>query len=102
VEVVIGKVKMIREIDGGSSHLSQNSTIAHFGLGNASVVDSVIIKWIGGKKQMLTSQPVNTLLSVTETKAHRGHSWVLILTPIFIILLVLIVLYSSRAKRISS
>jgi hypothetical protein len=102
VEVVIGKVKMIREIDGGSSHLSQNSTIAHFGLGNASVVDSVIVKWIGGKEQTLTDQPINTLLTIIETKNHKRYSWVIVLTPILIILIILIILNSSRVKRMWS
>ena len=44
---------MIREIDGGgSSHLSQSSTIAHFGAGNAAIADSIIVTWVGGKKQI--------------------------------------------------
>ncbi len=68
VTVVAGGRRMIREIDGGgSSHLSQNSTIAHFGLGNATVVDSVIITWSGGKQQVLVNQPVNTFLRIEET-----------------------------------
>ncbi len=67
VEVVADNLRMIREIDGGgSSHLSQNSTIAHFGLGNASMVDSVIVKWTGGKKQLLTDQTVNQLIVMEE------------------------------------
>jgi hypothetical protein len=72
VEIVVGKVKMIREIDGGSSHLSQNSTIAHFGLGNATTVDSVIVTWTGGKKQVLTNQAANKLLEVTEVPGDKG------------------------------
>lgn len=66
VEIVVGKIKMIREIDGGSSHLSQNSTIAHFGLGSVTAVDSVIVTWTGGKKQILTNQGVNKMLSIIE------------------------------------
>ena len=67
VEIVVGNKRLIREIDGGnSSHLSQNTTIAHFGLGDAPKVDSVLITWTGGKKQLLLNQAVNTLLEVTE------------------------------------
>ena len=67
VEVVTGGIKMMREIDGGgSSHISQNSTIAHFGLGNAMTADSVIITWVGGKKQLLLNQKANQLIRVTE------------------------------------
>ncbi len=69
VEVIIGETHMIREIDGGgSSHLSQNSTIAHFGIGKAQKIDSVIVTWLGGKKQILINQPVNTLLKIKETE----------------------------------
>ncbi|MDX2283895.1 MAG: CRTAC1 family protein [Bacteroidia bacterium] len=72
VTVVAGRRRMIREIDGGgSSHLSQNSVIAHFGLGSASVADSIIVTWTGGKRQILTAQPVNTLLTIEE--AERGE-----------------------------
>ena len=76
VEVVIGEQRMIREIDGGgSSHLSQNSTIAHFGLGEANRVDSLIVKWIGGEKQVLTNQAVNQLLEIVEpTVDSKGFS----------------------------
>lgn len=100
VEVVVGKIKMIREIDGGSSHLSQNSTIAHFGVANATLIDSVIVKWIGGKKQILINQPVNTLLSVTESSdQHASFSWILMWVPVFIILLVIIIVYKARSNR---
>ncbi len=67
VEVVAGGRHQLREIDGGgSSHNSQNSTIAHFGLGAATVVDSVVIRWTGGKVQVLTNPKINTLLTITE------------------------------------
>ncbi len=75
VEVVIGKTKMIREIDGGSSHLSQNSTITHFGLGAASVVDSVIVTWIGGNRQVLTNQKTNIRLTIVEHVKEDSNSW---------------------------
>jgi hypothetical protein len=76
IEVVAGDKHMIREIDGGgSSHISQNSTIAHFGLGNATVADSVIVTWTGGKRQVLTQQKANVLLTITETKTEKASSY---------------------------
>lgn len=90
VEIVIGKIKMIREIDGGSSHLSQNSTIAHFGLGSATSVDSVIVKWIGGKEQVLTNQKVNTLLTVAEVAGQDDNQMlflVWIVVPLIVVML---------------
>jgi hypothetical protein len=70
--------QMIREIDGGgSSHLSQNSKIAHFGLGEAASVDSVLVTWAGGKEQLLTGQAVNQLLTIEEVEGppRKAGSW---------------------------
>ncbi len=67
VEIVAGGKHQIREIDGGgSSHLSQNAPIAHFGIGAATVVDTIIVTWTGGKRQILTRQKINTRLIVKE------------------------------------
>ncbi|MEQ9376134.1 MAG: CRTAC1 family protein [Imperialibacter sp.] len=74
VEVVAGGVKMMREIDGGSSHLSQNALHAHFGLGTHSIADSVIVTWLGGERQVLLNQPTNQLLVVTEPES-KGLGW---------------------------
>mgnify|MGYP002335652084 FL=1 len=93
VEVVCGDLRMIREIDGGSSsHLSQNSTIAHFGLGQAQTIDSIIVKWTGGKRQVLSDQGVNQLITIEENnnKQKAGFNpiyWLLILViPLTLIL----------------
>ncbi|MGB5553206.1 MAG: CRTAC1 family protein [Flavobacteriaceae bacterium] len=86
VEIVVDGKHMIREIDGGgSSHLSQNSAITHFGLGNTTKVDSVIVTWVGGKKQVLVDQKVNQLLTLTEVKSEKNSTtwmWPLILIGI--------------------
>ncbi len=72
VEVISTGKRMMREIDGGgSSHISQNSTIAHFGLGKATVVDSIIVTWTGGNKQILTNQRINTLITMEEIKSEQ-------------------------------
>ncbi|WP_229376721.1 CRTAC1 family protein [Fibrella aquatilis] len=77
IEVVAGGRHMTREIDGGaSSHISQNSTIAHFGLGTATIADSIIITWTGGNRQVLTAQKINTLLTITEVPAPKMPVWV--------------------------
>lgn len=76
IEVVANNTKMLREVDGGgSSHLSQNSTITHFGLGNASTVDSVIVTWIGGNQQVLTNIDANKLLVIRENP-EKNNLWV--------------------------
>ncbi len=57
-----------QEIDGGSSHLSQNSDVAHFGLGERTIVDSVVVHWIGGKAQSILQPAINQRLLVTQTE----------------------------------
>ena len=102
VEVVVGDQRMIREIDGGgSSHLSQNSTIAHFGVGEAESIDSVIVKWTGGPKQVLTNLPVNQLLSVVEPEiSSRGltRTEFSLFLGSFALLLVLFFLFRGRFR----
>lgn len=69
VEVHLGDHIMLREIDGGnSSHISQNSVIAHFGLGTSTRIDSIVVKWLGGFRQTLKDQPVNTLIEVIDPR----------------------------------
>jgi hypothetical protein len=58
---------MIREVDGGSSHASQNSSVIHFGLGAKIKVDSLIVTWPGGKKQYLMDLIPNNLIEIEET-----------------------------------
>lgn len=51
IRVYIGNKVLTREIQGGSSHASQNTSIAHFGLGTAAQVDSIKIDWLGGDSE---------------------------------------------------
>ncbi|MEO6221584.1 MAG: ASPIC/UnbV domain-containing protein [Ginsengibacter sp.] len=98
---MIGNKKMICEIDGGSSHSSQNSVIAHFGLGTANMVDTVKITWVGGKEQVLVHQKANQLLKITENNntGHHKTNWLLILIAGFIFLLALVVFLFWRKRR---
>ncbi len=66
VEVEVDGKLLLREIEGGSSHASQNSTIAHFGLGNAKEVNTLTVKWIGGKQQVLQKVAANQHLIIKE------------------------------------
>jgi enediyne biosynthesis protein E4 len=77
IEVFVSGKKLIREIDGGSSHMSQNSTIAHFGLGRSDKVDSVSVRWIGGKEQKLFDVDANQLIEIKQaviTGFAKGES----------------------------
>ena len=57
---------MVREVDGGSSHASQNTSIVHFGLGENTKIDSISITWPGGKLQSLVDIAANQLVEIDE------------------------------------
>ncbi|HXH17832.1 MAG TPA: FG-GAP-like repeat-containing protein [Chitinophagales bacterium] len=66
VEVYAGGRKFIREIDGGSSHASQHSSIAHFGMANYNNADSIRVVWPGGATQILYNISTNRLIKIIE------------------------------------
>ncbi|MDF4201683.1 CRTAC1 family protein [Maribacter sp. SA7] len=75
VTLVANGKRTIREIDGGgSSHLSQNSVIAHFGLGANKKIDSVIVNWTGGNTQILTNVDVNQQLDIIEINQPKKET----------------------------
>ena len=69
IRIVVNGKSWLTEINGGSSHASQNSSISHFGLGEATTVDSLIVQFIGGKQTILTDISANQLLVVEEAAA---------------------------------
>lgn len=98
IMVVANGKRMIREIDGGgSSHLSQNSTIAHFGLGSATVIDSIIVNWSGGNKQVLINQTVNVLLEITEVPS-KSSSYMYYIFPVGLAFAVALMLFLHKKR----
>ena len=70
ITVAVGGRAQIREVSGGGGQMSQNMLDAHFGLGTATVADSVTIRWPSGTVQTLTDVAVNQRLVVTEPIAN--------------------------------
>ena len=66
VHIVAGGLSQIREIAGGGSYLSQSDLRANFGLGKATVVDRVEIRWPSGKTQTLAAPKVNERHRIME------------------------------------
>ncbi|RLD19818.1 MAG: hypothetical protein DRI69_07490, partial [Bacteroidetes bacterium] len=58
--------RWLHEVSGGSSHLSQNSSIAHFGLGSSTTVDSLYVIWPDGNTQMFTDLEGDRLITIVE------------------------------------
>jgi hypothetical protein len=66
VQLYSGTEIFYRELIGGSSHASQNSSILHFGLGAIDQIDSVMITWPGGTSQNYQDLNVNRLVYIKE------------------------------------
>lgn len=64
----------LREVGGGSSHTSQNSSIVHVGLGNINEIDSVEIFWVGGNRQVVKEVALNATLEIVERQWNVGVS----------------------------
>jgi hypothetical protein len=59
-------MERVQQIEGGNGFASQNQRRVHFGLGQATQVDSAVIRWPSGTVQRVVAPPVNTLHRIRE------------------------------------
>ena len=57
---------LMRTVYAGEGYLNQNSYFQHFGLGEATLIDSVEIFWLGGNVDRLYNVEVNQFLQIDE------------------------------------
>jgi hypothetical protein len=58
--------KWLRQVMGGSSYLSQNSSTVHFGLGERVAVDSLIVRWPSGRRDVHRDVAANQTVRIVE------------------------------------
>jgi enediyne biosynthesis protein E4 len=68
VRVEAGGITQIREVDGGNGYSGESTRRVHFGLGAATKIDRLEIKWPSGR----TQQVVVPLNRVTYIEEGRG------------------------------
>lgn len=71
----------VRVVAGGKSHYRENYPVRGFqsrmddkmivGLGNALIIDSIIVEWTDGTSQVITEQPINSTADLFQTNAVR-------------------------------
>jgi hypothetical protein len=66
VRAVTGGSSRIREVSGGSGYLSQGSLAVEFGLGSATIVDTLEIRWPSGVVQVLAGVAADQHVLVPE------------------------------------
>ena len=59
-------VWQMREISAQTSYCGQNDLRAHFGLGNATMIDSIIVEWLSGNKEIFSNINSNQFITITE------------------------------------
>jgi hypothetical protein len=68
VEVFAGGKRHTAERVAATGYLSQDDDRLHFGLGDATVIDKLIVHWPSGREQTLEKQSVDRVLNVEEPK----------------------------------
>ena len=72
IQVFSDSLFINHEIDGGNtSHLSHNSTLAHFGLGKREMVDSIQVLWPGGEITKIHKIKTNQRIFIEETQEFK-------------------------------
>lgn len=68
VEVLAGAHQQIAERVAGSGYLSQDDGRLHFGLGSATKVDKLTVRWPSGRESVLKNAAVDRVLTIEESK----------------------------------
>lgn len=68
-------VWQVREVRSQSGYAGQNSMIVHFGLGDATQVDSIVIDWPAGGKQTIGQTTPNQQLIIEEDFSNASSSF---------------------------
>jgi hypothetical protein len=64
-------IKQFSEVRSGASYLSQNDLRLHFGLGTASKMESVEIRWPNGSTEILHNVPADVIYTIVEGSGIR-------------------------------
>ena len=74
VTIRSGGVKQFSEVHSGASYLSQNDLRLHFGLGTASKMDSVEIRWPNGTTESLQNVAGDAVYTIVEGSGIRNST----------------------------
>jgi hypothetical protein len=66
VWLTAGGTRQRADVISGASYCSQSDLRPHFGLGNATKVDKLEIRWPSGARETITVKAVDRLMTVTE------------------------------------
>ena len=70
----VGPSTLLRTVDGGGSYLSSSDPSVHFGLGDATRIDRLEVRWPSGKIEVKTEVPVNQTIEWAEGSSSLNRS----------------------------
>ena len=73
LRLTAGGRTQVREVKAGSSYLGQQDLRVHFGLGRATRIDRLEIRWPAGTTEIIADAAINQILTVTEGKGVTGR-----------------------------
>ena len=68
-----GRTQM-REVKSGSSYLGQHDLRAHFGLGDATRVERIDVRWPAGDIETIRDVAADQIVTITEGKGITGRT----------------------------
>jgi hypothetical protein len=71
ITVKAGKRTLVDEVRSGSSYISQNDSRVHFGLGAATKIDSIQVRWPSGLVEQFDSLGVDLIHTLKEGSGIR-------------------------------
>lgn len=74
ITVKIGKRTLVDEVRSGSSYISQNDLRVHFGLGSATKLDAVQVRWPSGIVEHFDNLGVDGIHTLTEGSGIAVHN----------------------------
>ena len=76
-----GGQKQIREVASSTGQYCSSSFVQTIGLGTATVIDSVIIRWPSGLIQHVCNPTINQKITITEGTQQTGHNILSVTLP---------------------
>lgn len=83
VELTVDGATRIAQVGTGPSYLSQHSSVLHFGLGEATRVERMVIRWPDGTEETRRDLPVDRMITLVHEPdyqrnrlARAGHAWI--------------------------
>ncbi|MSU31890.1 MAG: hypothetical protein EXS25_04360, partial [Pedosphaera sp.] len=68
VRIISGNLSLIDEVHSGRGYQSHFGFYPHFGLGQRTQVDSIEVRWIGGKTQLVKGPLIDRVFEIVEPR----------------------------------